>query len=87
MRQVIALSVELGEGGFAGRNKKPNRTVPAEPNRTVSFRNRPEPNAEPNRTGQKHDAFKKRRPNRIEPGKHIANPNRTEAMFSFSENY
>ena len=27
-----------------------NRTGPAEPNRTVSFRNRPEPDAEPNRT-------------------------------------
>ena len=35
---------------YAGRNKRPNRTGRTEPNRTVLFRNRPEPNAEPNRT-------------------------------------
>ena len=38
--------------------------------------NRKEEETEPN-----HDAFKKRRPNRIEPEKIIAKPNRTETMI------
>ena len=52
----------------AGRNKKPDRTGLTEPNRTVSFWNRPEPDVEnePNRTGPSHDASEKRRPNRVE---------------------
>ena len=41
------------------------------------IRNRTEP-AEPNRTGPRHDASEKHRPNRVEPGNTISEPNRTK---------
>ena len=62
---------------LSGRNKKPNRTV--------SFRNRPEPDAETNRTEASHETSVKCGPNRVEPGNlidptepHRTAPHRTE---------
>ena len=64
---------------IAGRNKKSNRTGRTEPFNFGTGRNRTR-----NRTGPNHDAFKKRRPNRIELEKQL--PNRTEPKFhSFSK--
>ena len=42
---------------------------------------RPDPDAEPDRTGPDHDSFKKRRPNRVEPEKETCQTelNRNEA--------
>ena len=68
--------------GSAGKNEKPNRTGRTEPNRTVEIRNRPEPDAEPTRTGPSHGASEKRRPNSVGPGK-TNFPNRTGSFLVF----
>ena len=75
---------------LSGRSRKPKRTGSTEANRTVSFWNRPEPDAEPNRAEPDRAATRKKTqaeprrtgkfnsPNRTEPNRLIFEKSRTE---------
>ena len=62
-RPQSATSTAIVQSQRSGRNKKPKRIDRTEPNRTVEFCNRPEPNEEPNRNEPSPDASEKRRAN------------------------
>ena len=65
---------------ISGRNEKPNRTEPAEPNHIILEPPGTGRGTEPNRNGPSHGVSEKRKPNRVEPGKiHFrTEPNRTD---------
>ena len=72
---------------YTGMNEKANPIGRSEPNRTFEFRNRPEPDAEPNRTeprrvrttqAEPRRSGEKTFPNRIEPNRLIFEKSGTE---------
>ena len=67
---------------ITGRNKKPNRAGRTEPNRILEFRNRPEPDAEPNRTEPDRATTRPKSAGRTvsNRGKYSSEPNRTEPI-------
>ena len=66
---------------YSGRNEKPNRTGRNEPNRTVEFRNRPDPDAETNRTEpDRATTSEKRRKNTSNRENYVSEPNQAEPM-------
>ena len=67
---------------FSGRNEKPNRNGRTEPNRTDQFQNRPEQDAEPNRTEPDRATTRPKNAGRTASNREneFSEPNRTEPI-------
>ena len=85
-KSVPSSFVSFGSTNFllknTGRNKKPNRTGRTEPNSAVEFWNRPEPDAETNRTDPDRATTRPKNAGRTASNlaKYCSEPNRTEPI-------